>query len=332
MSAIVLTLLKYAGMVMATCLGAFGLVTNFRDKDTDRVSSGGRKLLAGIIAAGMMAIATQAVEDLRQQADREDAIEQAARGQYPLQKLRLTCWASVEGSEPHLSAFSARLAKDTAFARGEVARGSKDVPGISGWNGGVGQLPTYMGIARDSPFYPDPQKEPFASSVFRNFEVVLRFYRRPIQVSAYPVRGVGTAPGGWKELARPDLEMTFRSRQEPSLNYSFDNGGFVTCDQGMQSDSRSWASSGKIVSLANLRGAQMFIQFTPLPLWEYGVPTPPNRVAPTLQTLIVEIGDLYPFWIDVSKTTLHRTDDGSVFYEFRFPPTIDEILELNRAG
>jgi hypothetical protein len=146
------------------------------------------------------------------------------------------------------------------------------------------------------------------------------------------VHGVGTAPGGWKVLARPDLEMTFRSGQEVSFNYSFDSGSFVMSDQGMESDSRSWASSGKIISLANLRGAQMFIQFTPLPLWEYGIPTPQNRVVPTLQTLVVEIGDFYPFLIDVGKTTLHKTDDGSVFYEFRFPPTIDEILELNRTG
>jgi hypothetical protein len=325
-----LAVLKYLGMILTTSLGVLGLRTDFRDKTTGQVTRGGRVLLAGIVAAGVIMIATQALEDIRQNTEREDAIDQMARGQYPLRDVRLSWWADIGPPHPQLIPYRDRLASAAKAARAQIGLGAEHVAGFTAWGGVLGQPPNHVVINPSSPYYPNSEREQFASSVFSVTEIVLRFYRSPIPVTSYPLHGVARSREEAGRVVRPDLKMNFIAIRHAYIEYSFDSGlGLWASD--VETEPRFWDSSGKIVSLVNLRGAQVFIELTPLPV-EFGRVKVAPAVTPELRTMRLQVGELDGFWIKASDTKRHTGVDGSVFYEYRFPPTVDQILELTKNG
>jgi len=99
----------------------------------------------------------------------------------------------------------------------------------------------------------------------------------------------------------------------------------------MKTEPSLWSRSGKIVSLVNLRGAQLFIEATPLPI---GVEASDGqvRVAPAIRTLLLRIGELKGFGIRKAAMTRHVHTDRTTFFEFRFSPTMDGILDLRKPA
>lgn len=316
-----LAILKYLSIVLTTGLGVLGLLANFRDKETSRVTRSGRWLLLGIIASGAIVIATQALEDLRQHAEREDNIEHMARGEYPLRNVRLSCWATLPSKEyPQLLAYHRRLAANAAEAR-ERLRTGLDVPGTSFWGGAPGKPPVGISVRPNSPYYPHPETEPFASLVIKSFRVVLQFYRTPISKTQHPLLG---ANAGVHRTIFPDLEMTFFANSTVGIEHFFYNDSLVLSASELSADSRLGSHSGRIVSLVTLRRAQMFIELQPLP----AMADHDARVAPELSQLKIHVDNLDAFWIDVERMTQHAGPNGYVVYEYRFPDTVDAILAL----
>ncbi|MEA2414572.1 MAG: hypothetical protein QOI58_1229 [Thermoanaerobaculia bacterium] len=322
-----MVLLKYAGMAVTTCLGVFGLLINFRDKQTDKVTRGGRRLVVGIIVSGMIVVATQMLEDVRSRAEREDIIDAMVQGQYPLRDVRLSFWADLPAKDPRLQSFTNRVGIDATNAREQVVRGVQNVPGVNGWSGLLGRPPSMITICQGSQFYPDRQREPFAASIFQIVEVTLRFYRSPIPVAAYPVRRYEDPKSAQERPIWPDLEMTFRTSSDVCMQFDFDRRGVVVWGSNLETEPRSWNSSGRIVSLVNLRGTQLFIELTPLPL-TFGETKHEPSVTPLLRSLVLRIGELDGLWLHVDQLTKHSGIDGAPFYEYRFPSTMDEILDL----
>jgi len=229
------TVLKYIGFSLTTGLGVLGLLVNFRDEHTRRVTKSGRWLIVGIITSGLVVVALQAIEDVQKKKEREELFEQQAQGQHLLRNVRLSCWAGIALDDPVLVPVRDRLIATATRARAALISGADHVPGICGW-GRLDERPiSQISICSDSPFYPDAVREPRASSMLRAMEVVLRFYRDPIRVDQYPVHGYGRPGTDIDKLVEPDLEMQFLTGYDSNLRlsvgYDFDTAAFEMYDR-----------------------------------------------------------------------------------------------------
>lgn len=207
-----------------------------------------------------------------------------------------------------------------------TAGGKSDV-GISRstrMNGAISSL----GACRDSALYPQPDREPFAYALVEQPRFVLRFYKTPIASAAYPYRYSQTRFS--PSTAAPDIEMLFRPNYSISLNncveYDFDANALRLEVSDLDSDPRYWRSSGRIISVLDLRGTQLFIG-----TWSMGSTTTNEEklAASGLRTVQLKIGELDSLWISTDGMTKHNSDDGGIFWEYRFPATTDAILALS---
>ena len=72
---ILITALKFAGMLLSGVFGVYGLLVRFRDKD-DKITKAGRNALILIIASSAIAVGSQALELIR---DRESTLQAVRR-------------------------------------------------------------------------------------------------------------------------------------------------------------------------------------------------------------------------------------------------------------
>lgn len=321
-------ILKYLGAALTTFLGILGLIGEFRDQRSGRITRTGRLLLIGIVVSGVIVIATQIGDDLQQESARTELLEQIVRGQYPLRNVRLSCWTDV-AMEGDLRRYRDRVLSTFTEAKTAITAGAYSVPGISGWGGSVDKPIDYISVCKQSQLFPSIETEAFAHSVFEKMEVMLHFYRRPVAVSAYPFHVVGKHRLS-ADLAVPDLTMTFRDNySKPGnvcLTYHFDQARFQFEGYDLETESRYWNSSGKIISLLDLRGAQMFVEVTPFTQRAAGS-NREMRAAPTPRMLLLQVDELDGLWI--TELTQHKGEDGLTYYEYRFPETLDGILRLS---
>lgn len=326
------SILKYAGAVVSTALAIGGLVATFRgDRQTGKVTFGGRMLLSGIIISGFLIIATQLAEDVEQKAERNELLEQVARGQYALRDARLSCWLDVSLGHIELAGYRARILPAVTNARAALIAGAASVPGISGWGWSNTEPVNHVSVCRDSPLFPDAATERFAYGVFERMEVRLQFYRKPIQIVAYPFHASQTRIRT-NAFVQPDLVMTFRNAYERPghlcIQYDFDRQVFGLQGFDLETEPRYWNGSGEIISLVDLRGAQMFVEITPLAS-RADEATPAARVIPDLRRLALQTGELDALWFSIDSMRRHTGDDGLPFYEYRFPDSTREILRLS---
>ena len=94
-------------------------------------------------------------------------------------------------------------------------------------------------------------------------------------------------------------------------------------DIGAQTNPEQWQNSGEIISLMDLRGAQMVLD-----------PHPRRTDSATGELQLAEfelfVGSLQAFWLPRKVWTVRRLPNGDEVYEFVFPSTLDEILALER--
>ncbi len=332
MSAVLTIILKYVASTLTVVLGVLGVITTVRDDQTREITRQGWTLLICIIASGIIVITLQVFEDVQKEAERDAAarktnelLEQVIRSQYPLRDVQISCSIGVEASR--LAPFPARFLPAVTAARAAMTAGESSPAGLSRsmrMNGAISSV----GACRDSGLYPRPDREPFAYALVEQPRFVLRFYKTPIASAAYPYRYSPTRFS--PSTVAPDLEMLFRANHSMSLNncveYDFDASALRLEVSDLESDPRHWRSSGRIISVPDLRGAQLFIG-----TWSMGSTTTNEEklAASGLRTVRLEIGELDSLWMSTDSMTKHVADDGGVFWEYRFPATTDAILALS---
>ena len=136
-------------------------------------------------------------------------------------------------------------------------------------------------------------------------------------------------------MARPhaDLKMSFyfdgpeAERDRPSLEYNFNTGEFQVRGFQVGTDPQYWDSNGKIVSLLDLLGAQVFIS-TGHHLVSFEEPD--KRVNLSLGSFALYIGDGQEFRLPREDFKEHRQLDGDPIYEYVFPEVESDLRSLRR--
>ena len=313
------------------------LLTKYKDKD-DKITKWGRVALVGVIASALITAATQSVElivdsatskrnqeaTLAQLKTNSKLLSEMNRTLNPLEDVRASFWLGVELDKPELSSYVERLEKDVAplvakWNEGKEIRSSSTAhPSVRRNDGSVEEIT----IRQDSRLFPQPDTERFAHTVFEHSTITMHFFKTPIEIEEFPYYGYAS-----QEKKNPDLTMHFEqdydSPWDVNLEYKPKTGEFRIRGNGIVSEHRFWNSTGRILSVTDLEGSQVFVTagHTLVSFEERE-----KRVHPTVQTVILEIGARKGLWFRSDDLDHHIDVDGDTIYEYRFPNSAEELV------
>jgi hypothetical protein len=283
-------------------------------------------MLFGIVLSGVLIIASQISDDAQREVERRDLIEQVTRGQYPLRDVRLSYSLDVANAHPDLAPFVKRFKEGVATARAVHIGGQRIVPGVARWLSFGNEEASQASVCPGSHLFPNIQSEAVAYAAYSNAQVTLQIYRTPIAIHEYPFHDAMNRQT-FSRLKKPDLVMTFGNdlSRDSSLciEYDFKNQQLALDGIDLTTNPDDWKASGKIISLLDLRGSQMFVDVAPAVAV---VGTERVRIPHTLRHLRLRSGVFEGLWIFDHDVRTHVGVDGLPFYEYRFPVELEPIL------
>jgi hypothetical protein len=317
----VLHVLRYVALIVAAATAVIAALAKTKD-DNGQLTRAGKLYFAFILLASLVAIATQIVDDVRQERSateqlkrNADLLEQVIRGQYPLRNIRASYQFDVPAALPGVEHYRRRLAdampqivprlSSPKFRQLNDIRFAMVEPNIG------------IMFCEKSALMPSIAKDADAARLVGSLNVRLLFYRKPVEPGQWPLF-VFTGSGA----IQPDIEMWF-SGGDRCIEYRTKPERLILRDIGAGSNSSQWQSSGNILSVLDLRGAQMVVD------------AHPRRTDQSLGQL--QLGDfelfidsLQALWLPKTRFMVHQLPNGDVAYEFIFPKTLEEILSLQR--
>jgi hypothetical protein len=336
----ILAILKFTGIGLSMAFGVLALLTKYRDDDGN-ITRWGRFALIGVFASGLSSAAAQSVELILSNKARRDAehrtqleleantrlLTQINRGLNPLSDVRASFWLRVSLEHPELRGFVKRFVTSVnpLIARWESDASSRGdalaYPSSKDMNGKV----LTVNVRQDSPLFPQEGSERFAYTVFENTTITMRFYRTPIEIRQFPHYGA-IEPS--RSVRDPDIEMYFEqddaSPWDINLEYEPATGTFRVRGSSIFSDPNYWRSSGEIVSLLDLAGAQVFITagHTLVSFEERE-----KRVHPEVDSVVLDVGSRKGLRFRGARLIAHKDPvDGQTIYEYRFPKSFEAAV------
>lgn len=94
-------------------------------------------------------------------------------------------------------------------------------------------------------------------------------------------------------------------------------------DIGANTNPSQWGSSGEIVSVMDLRGAQMVVDVHPRKTDQFEGRLPLNEFE-------LFVGSTEALWLPATRFTKHSLPNGDIAHEFIFPDSLEKILALQR--
>lgn len=318
---LVLHILRYAAPILAAVITIIAFLQKTKD-DAGRPTRAGKCYFVLIIAAAIVAIGAQVGDDVRQEQSAAEQLkrnanllEQVIRGQYPLQNIRASYQFDLPTALPGVEQYRRRLANSMQQIVPELSsskyRQMNDIR-FAMVEPNVGVL-----FCQKSPLMPSAEKEPDAKRLVGSLNVRLLFYRKPIEPSQWPLF-VFTG----SDAVQPDIEMWF-SGGDRCVEYRTKPQRLILRDIGAASNPSQWQSSGEILSVLDLRGAQMVVDVHPRR-------TDQSQGQLTLEDLELFIGSFQALWLPKARFTPRQLPNGDVAYEFIFPRTLEGILSLER--
>ena len=117
---VLLATLEILGIALAGVFGAIGVVVEYRDSRTGKVTRWGRRALIGVSATSMVAMCSSAVEMYLQQREAEstgrqalEIISEIQRNLYVFDTLGFTASVVVPLTDPRLAAYRDSLTRET---------------------------------------------------------------------------------------------------------------------------------------------------------------------------------------------------------------------------
>ena len=124
------------------------------------------------------------------------------------------------------------------------------------------------------------------------------------------------------DAIQPDVEMWFTGGDR-CIDYRPIQRLMILRDIGAATNQNQWESSGDVVSIMDLRGAQMVVDVHPRRTDQFDGQLP-------LDEFEFFVGSLEALWLPKTRFTPRSLPNGDVAYEFVFPSSLDEILALQR--
>lgn len=292
---------------------------NRKAKRTSRRVSNALNVL--IVTALLATLGIQFADDRRQENSaaeqlkrNNELLEQVIRGQYPLQNIRASyqlhvplTYSGVEEYERRLNGAMPQITSEVSSAK---YRQSNDIR--------IAMLePPGLMFCQNSPFMPSAAKNPEAARLVDGLNVRVLLYRQPVQPEQWPLFVVtGTSS------VQPDIEMWFAGGDR-CIDYRARERVMILRDIGAETNQNQWESSGELVSVMDLRGAQMVVDVHPRRTDQFDGQLP-------LDEFEFFVGSLQALWLPRNRFTQRNLSNGDVAYEFVFPDSLDGILALQR--
>lgn len=284
------------------------------------VLSGNRKILVGV------------TNSVKKQGEllslNTGTLNEVSRGLYPIKDVRMGYWIHVPMDHVQLRSYINRFGRELSLLL-PLTFDSR-IPWITGGTGEAGGN-TYeaFGFSAESPLTPDRPSEELAYTVLGYSEVELEFFKNPIAPNDHPLISE-------RSNIRPDLKLGVSgglSDRGHTIEYDIKSKRFTLRAGGLSSDPRYWESTGKIVGIPDLLGAQMFVHLGSVMV--SGDPAvdqflPEIRRSFKLDTLIVSLSSGREFWFRGADLEKHVDKDGYPIYSFIFPKLLDELRKLER--
>jgi hypothetical protein len=320
-SDLVYHILKYVALILAAVMALITLVKKTRD-DVGQLTRHGKWYYALIILFLAIGLGSQIADDRRQarstteQLQRNtDLLEQVVRGQYPLQNIRASYQLRIAKDLPGVQEYEERLNSSISQVVRQLSsvkyRQANDI------RSAVLEPEPIILFCQNSRLMPSALKDPEAARLVGALNVRVLLYRKRVAVERWPSSVVTGA-----SALQPDVEMWF-SGGDRCIDYRARERQLILRDIGASTNSSQWESSGELLSVLDLRGAQMVIDVHP-------------RRTDQLQGQLLLfdfelfIGPLQALWLPKDRLTAHYLPNGDSVYEFIFPETLEGILDLQR--
>ncbi len=314
-------ILKFVAPLAPAVMALVSLLLKTKD-DSGRLTRAGKWSVALVILAAVLAVVTQVAETIRQYRSTEqqlkrnsNLLEQVLRGQYRLENIRASYQLQIPTSLPDVQKYEQRLngslpqiAKEALL---EKYRQANDI------RSAIIEPHTDILFCQNSPLMPSVREEPDAARLVSSLNVRVLLYRKPVKPDRWPlfvVTGAGAL--------QADVEMWF-SGGDRCIEYRAWDQRLILRDIGASTNSAQWESSGEILSVLDLRGAQMIVDIHPRRTDQLAGQLP-------LTDFELFIGSLQALWLPRDRFTTHQLPNDDITYEFVFPESLEEILALQR--
>lgn len=262
-------------------------------------------------------------------------LNEVSRGLYPIKDVRIGYWIRVPTDHVQLRSYLDRFNKElTPLLPLPFNNGPRWIRGGRGEAGG-GTTYAAFGFSADAPIAPNETTEKLAYTILGYSEIELQFFKNPIAPSDHP-----QISGNWASNIAPDLKLAVTAglsseglSGEHVIEYELKSQQFRLQSLGLASDPRYWQSTGKIVGIPDLLGAQMFVLLPSIMVsGDRAIDQfiPEIRKGFELDTLIVSLSTGREFWFRGSDLKKQTTKNGYPIYSFIFPNTSDELRKLER--
>jgi hypothetical protein len=335
----ILSFLKVLGIVLTGASGVIALGLKFRGDD-GRITKPGKWALGVILVSTLFATSAQfwdsrkqATETLETVRRTETTLSEIRRGLYPIRDVSVDFWMDIPMDHVALRPYLDRFNTEAALIIPKLNEEGR-YPGILGGSMDRGRNYTEFEFSSDSALAPRRDQEKLAHTILAYSELELNFYRKPVDPKdVWSISGSGGA----------HADLTMRVDGElADLKHTADPGRFtITYDIlkkqfggrafMLPSDSKYWESTGQIISLTDLAGAQMMVDCRSVmisgdPRVDQYIPEIRKRVE--LRTLVISVAGGRQLWF--REKDFKKLDDreGYPVYVYQFPQKVEDLNKL----
>ena len=255
---VIITSFKVAGVVIGGVLGVVGVLFNFKNP-SGHITVPGKFVIAGIVLSAVVGIITSVTEGInarreavKQATKTEQVLKELSRAIQPITELRITYFITLPSKSPLVRSYLQKLSRELesklpGLEEDSPIRPDPDLHVTSRDADGA----ITIDISQKSKFW--PRKDDGVIGLFAaifNFSIHLR--RTPIETENFDsVHSVDAGQSDWIAMGLP-----FSGHN--TLNYKPKTKALEIHGRA-EYDKELWASNGKITSVEDLLGAQLFL-------------------------------------------------------------------------
>jgi hypothetical protein len=329
-------------ITVGTASGVAALLVDFKDKATGKPTKWGRYALFGLAGSFVVGLSNLAVDyaqktrqavdaSLRAQAASEQTLQivnNINRSLNPFRDVKVGARVSYAFELPHLVDYRERLDREARALLPEMNKApGRYLPGKMGIASiRADGVVTAVAFPPESPLFPHQETEKAAYLALSQSLLALIFFKTPLDGEAF--RNLGLNPMSVNPGADISMFLGVNGQDSSRVFFEYDlerkRVRWKVC--AIPAPMEGWRSSGRIVSILDLPGAQLAVHFEHARL-------EPGLENPDIEFVHLGVADRQGWWLRQSRMTSHRRSDGFEVMEYRFPNTADQMLrELTDRG
>lgn len=269
---IAITIFKYLSLLIGTFSGILGLVSDFRDKTSNKITKNGNRLLWLIITSSFISLLLQTLElyndKMKDQIAEKRTFEEAVktnrmlkdlnRTLNPIKDISVNYTIQIPLDHPYLNSYRQRLTKQLdSIITSVKSLNIKQKENILFNNYGIfvthSIKDSIISIEFDqkSSLLPQKMSETLAFYTLKYAQVDYSFYYKSDKNISTPIK-----PDFYFSIISSNNDPNDRHR----INYQLNNQSLYIIGAFLKSDPKFWKKTGKIISIPDLEEAELTME------------------------------------------------------------------------